>query len=309
MPEEILNVKPVEPNGSGPIVSVIVPTQGTRASLAAALRSALAQNCPALEIVVVDDAVAERDWPRRPDLAEALADPRVRVVAFNEGRGCAAAKNAGLRAARGKWVCYLDDDNRYLADKVEAQRALAERTDSALVVCGMEVEAGGRRRVKQVEAERFAGEGLLLDLLPDTNVLFHRREGAPWWDEELGTADDACHAQALIATFGLTEVPSVPRPLVVYRAHREARANRGGDRHYRGQRRFLVRWARRYSKKARRVMTARIQLATQRFDGGTWSGWWRWSWRLLAVGGIREWRLVANTAAARLPLVRRWIVS
>jgi len=89
------------PRGESPEVSIILPTQGVRASLPGALRSALAQDFASFEVVVADDSIDAVGWTSQEEVRALLADPRVRVVPFHQGRGCAKAKNAGLRAARG----------------------------------------------------------------------------------------------------------------------------------------------------------------------------------------------------------------
>ena len=292
-----------------PEVSLILPTQGTRVSLLAALRSALAQDFASFELVVVDDSVGESDWSRSPEIAVCLADPRVRLVPFHQARGCAAAKNAGLRAARGRWVCYLDDDNEYRPEKIRAQHATAVATGSPIALCGIEFRANGRRRLRQVHATRFAGDELLLAAHADTNVLFHQRESAPAWDESLGTVDDACLFQALITEHRVTSVPNVPQPLVIYHAHGGERANRGFERLYRGQRRLIVRWSRGYTTRARRVLLLRALVAFCKFETGRWGRLASRGRALVHVGGWGEWRVVANAAGVKLPLVRRWMVT
>lgn len=294
---------------NAPEVSLVLPTQGARASLAAALRSALAQDFSSFEVLVVDDAAGETNWKRTPEIAALLADPRVRLVPFNEARGCAAAKNAGLRAARGRWVCYLDDDNEYLPGKIGAQHAAAVASDSPVVLCGLEFRVSGRRRFRQVTTQNFSGDGRLLAAHADTNVIFHLRAAAPAWDEALGTADDACFFQALLARHRLVTVPNVAQPLVIYHAHSGERANRALARLYRGERRLIVRWARGYSRWARRVLLARALVAFCKFESGRWGRFAARGWCLLRVGGLREWRTVANAAGVKLPFVRRWMVT
>lgn len=292
-----------------PAVSLIIPTRGDRPSLAQALESALAQNFPSIEIVVVDDARPDSGWRQNAEHASWLSDPRVRVVSFRQGRGCAAAKNAGLRAALGEWVCYLDDDNEYRPDKVAAQHALATASGSSLVLCGLEIRAGGRRVRRQVDRDRFQRDDLLLVAIPDTNVLFHRRETAPEWDEELGTVDDACFFQAYVTQEGLQSVPNVPRALAIYRAHLGPRANRGFERHYRGQRRLIVRWSRNYGEHAQQILLLRALVSFCKFRRGGWSRLARLGWRLVRTGDWREWRLVANAMGVKLPVIRRWMVT
>jgi glycosyltransferase involved in cell wall biosynthesis len=86
--------------------SIVVPTHGRPAQLRSCLETLAAQEpAGAFEIVVVDDGSPE------PDAIEAAAAgvPATTVVRFG-GRGPAAARNAGVAAARGPIVCFTDDD-------------------------------------------------------------------------------------------------------------------------------------------------------------------------------------------------------
>ena len=78
------------------MISVVVPTCDRPASLARCLAALAQQRAPAVEVIVVDDG------------GGAVA-PGARVIA-SAGRGPAAARNAGARAARGSIVCFTDDD-------------------------------------------------------------------------------------------------------------------------------------------------------------------------------------------------------
>jgi len=91
-------------SGSAPgRVSVVVPTRGRAQALARCLAALRAQTLEC-ELIVVDDA--ERPDPQVLRLA---ADAGARVV-HTGGAGPAAARNAGARAARGRIVCFTDDD-------------------------------------------------------------------------------------------------------------------------------------------------------------------------------------------------------
>lgn len=294
---------------NAPDVTLIIPTQGRRDSLLAALLSARRQDHPSLEIVVVDDAVDGVDWRQTPELACCLADPRIRVVPFHQGRGCAAAKNAGWRVARGRWLCYLDDDNTCAPDRVSRQLACAEATGSPVVLAAFTVWVGARRRPRQCDCQEFRGDDLLLEAAPDTNVLFHRREDFVGWDEDLGTVDDACLFQALILHYGLRVVPNVPDSLVDYVAHDGSRANLGGKRFRSGQRRLLIRWSRSYSPRARRILLLRSLIALLKYRPGGWLRLAALGCRLLCLGGLREWRVLANATGVKLPIIRRWMIT
>lgn len=100
-----------------PLVSCIVPVHNGEKHLGATLASIVAQSWSNLEIVVVDDHSTDAS----AEIAAAV-DPRVRVVPC-EGRGPAAARNAGVLAARGDYVAFLDADDLWLAHKLEVQMA------------------------------------------------------------------------------------------------------------------------------------------------------------------------------------------
>lgn len=109
-----------------PLVSAVIPTRGRPELLANAVRSALRQTWPRMEVVVVVDG---------PDAVTAaqvagFTDPRIRVRFLDEERGACDARNAGVRAAQGEWIALLDDDDEWLPDKIEQQmRAIRAMPD------------------------------------------------------------------------------------------------------------------------------------------------------------------------------------
>lgn len=88
------------------VLTVVVPTRDRPALLRRAVASALAQDLPDVEVVVVDDGSSTP--PQLPP------DPRLRVLRHERPRGGAAARNTGTRAGTGRFVTYLDDDDELL---------------------------------------------------------------------------------------------------------------------------------------------------------------------------------------------------
>jgi GT2 family glycosyltransferase len=98
------------------LVSVLIPCRNAAPWLEQALRSALDQTWPRVEVVVVDDGSTDGSF----DLARRFASARCHVVK-QEARGASAARNHALRLAQGDFIQYLDADDFIAADKIALQ--------------------------------------------------------------------------------------------------------------------------------------------------------------------------------------------
>ncbi len=128
---------------SPPTVSVVIPTHNRISLLPRAIRSVLRQSFSDLEVLVVDDG--STDGTAR--LLESFDDPRLRVLRFPERRGAPAARNAGIREARGAWIAFQDSDDAWLPDKLEVQMAaLRSEPEAAFCYSDLLFLRGGRRR-------------------------------------------------------------------------------------------------------------------------------------------------------------------
>ncbi|MDR3349858.1 MAG: glycosyltransferase family 2 protein [Acidaminococcales bacterium] len=103
----------------GRLVSIVTPARDSGLYIAETIESVLAQTYPAWEMLIVDDGSADDT----ADIARkyAAADRRVRLIALPANVGAAAARNIGIRAARGRFVAFLDSDDLWLAEKLRAQ--------------------------------------------------------------------------------------------------------------------------------------------------------------------------------------------
>lgn len=110
-----------------PIVSAIIPTHGRPRLLERAITSALTQTLTDIEVIVVVDG---HDEDTETALAE-VDDPRVRVVVLAVAHGPGGARNAGVLAARAEWIAFLDDDDEWLADKLQIQLSAAQAQDAS----------------------------------------------------------------------------------------------------------------------------------------------------------------------------------
>lgn len=102
-----------------PLVSVVVTTYRPDPWLATAVRALLDQTWPRLEVVVVDDA----SGPEHVDGVTRLASlvPGARVVVRESNGGAYLARNDGVAATTGEYVCFLDADDWIHPERVERQ--------------------------------------------------------------------------------------------------------------------------------------------------------------------------------------------
>lgn len=117
---------------SAPDASVVLLTRNRPSMLAQALQSVLGQRGVDLEVLVVDNGSTSPDALVVPG----IDDPRVRVLEQGANRRVADARNAGLEAARGTWVGYLDDDDLWGPDKVRHQIDVGEGSGRSWVYTG-----------------------------------------------------------------------------------------------------------------------------------------------------------------------------
>lgn len=117
---------------STPLISVIVPLFGAERFIGDALGSLLVQDVPDWEAVVIDDGSTDRG----PEIARAFAarDPRFRVIS-QPNAGLPAARNSGIDAARGRWLRFLDADDRVPPGGLRTLLELGDRASDGLV-CG-----------------------------------------------------------------------------------------------------------------------------------------------------------------------------
>lgn len=110
-----------------PLISAVIPCFNTRDCVAGAVRSALAQQDAAVEVVVVDDGSTDGT----PEEVERVfaGDPRVRVIRQPRNLGPSAARNVGFAAARGQWTALLDSDDSWRADRIDLLLRHADKAD------------------------------------------------------------------------------------------------------------------------------------------------------------------------------------
>ncbi|MBO4864601.1 MAG: glycosyltransferase family 2 protein [Eubacterium sp.] len=132
------------------MVSVIIPCHNNRGEVGHAVTSVLKQTYDKIEVIVVDNGSSEP-----LTLSEAyLSDPRVRVLTFKEPLGAAGARNEGVKAAKGRYVAFLDADDYWEADKLSHQmkalkRCAEKKTEPVLCFTARRLYRSGGGRIKK----------------------------------------------------------------------------------------------------------------------------------------------------------------
>lgn len=124
-----------------PLVTVVIPTYKRASLVSRAIRSVQNQTYKNLEIIVVDDASPDNT----EEVVKGIADTRVRYIRHARNSGLAAAgRNTGIRAAHGKYIAFLDDDDQWRETMVEKQLESIKTNDA--VLCAARVDSRGIKR-------------------------------------------------------------------------------------------------------------------------------------------------------------------
>ncbi len=126
-----------------PVVTAVIPTHNRPELVLRAVGSALAQTYPHMEVVVIIDG---------PDAATETAlnsvhDSRMRVIKLPSRLGGSDARNAGVEAAHGEWIAFLDDDDEWLPHKIATQMRYVAGPAPVVVASQMLVRTAGKQLV------------------------------------------------------------------------------------------------------------------------------------------------------------------
>ncbi|MDE3051520.1 MAG: glycosyltransferase [Nitrospirota bacterium] len=167
-----------------PLVSVVIPTRNKPPLVVRAVRSALRQTLDAIEVIVVvdgsDEATVQALGP--------IGDSRLIVKPLSRNLGPAEARNAGVEAARGRWIAFLDHDDEWLPNKLDLQLCTArqstfrhpiiscrfiKRSETTDVVLPRRLPASGELMSEYLfrRTRLFGGEGLV-----QTSTIFTAKE-------------------------------------------------------------------------------------------------------------------------------------
>jgi len=296
-----------------PLVSIVLPAFNRAGYLRSAIESVLGQSLTSWEMIVADDG----SGPEAAEYLRGLGDPRIRVLWLAHSGNPSVARNAALRDARGTYVAFLDSDDLWEPNKLEAQtaalRARGECHWSFTNVDWIDA-AGGLMRPRErfvPHTGRIVEAVLTIDAyiaLPTVLVEQRLLDEAGLFDEELRFGEDYDLWLRLAAR---SDVVAMTDKLTRVRVH--------ADNHSHDRRGFYQDWMRLYEKAAARTTDPRLlaicqqrraalavglasieaangrtaasyrMLANALPDGWRYGGWWLSAARMVVSSSLPPW--------------------
>lgn len=112
-------------------VSVIIPVYNVESYVAECLESVLRQNFESFEIICVDDCSQDSSMEIVRDYAQ--KDKRIEIITHSCNQGLAAARNTGIKNAKGKYILFVDSDDKIIPGTLSELFVFAEENSADIV--------------------------------------------------------------------------------------------------------------------------------------------------------------------------------
>jgi glycosyltransferase involved in cell wall biosynthesis len=189
-------------------ISVIIPTYNRVSALPRAVASVLAQKGADFELIIVDDGSTD-DTSKNPvpySTGHGTPGPkdtahgscfRVRFFRSEKNNGPAAARNLGIKEAKGEWIAFLDSDDEWKPGKLKAQLEFFRENPDHLICQTEEIWVRNGVRVNPMKKHKKSGGWIFEKCLPlcvvsPSAVMMHRKllNEVGLFDESLPACED-----------------------------------------------------------------------------------------------------------------------
>jgi glycosyltransferase involved in cell wall biosynthesis len=219
-----------------PLFSILLTTHNRSQFLPRAIRSVLQQRFTDFELIIIDDNSTDNT---QAVLAQ-FKDPRITSIQHTHNQGVSAARNTGIQQARGEYICFLDDDDEYLADYLQEIYLFLQKNKKPFIgfiwtgiasVYTADNLAHGKAMVKE-ECWDLSKEKNLLYLarVAFYGVTFHRQcfEQVGLFNPELHFGEDVDIIFRILSA-GLAHA-AIPKVLIKIHIHEHTSLSRSIDR-------------------------------------------------------------------------------
>ncbi len=112
-----------------PVVSVVTALYNSASFIGETIESVLAQSFSDWEMIIVDDCSTDNSASIAAGYSE--KDSRIVIISLKENGGAAISRNTAIEAAKGRYIAFLDSDDRWHHDKLEKQLAFMQKSNFA----------------------------------------------------------------------------------------------------------------------------------------------------------------------------------
>jgi glycosyltransferase involved in cell wall biosynthesis len=199
------------------LISVVVPVYNGELTIEKTVRSVLSQTFPDFELIVINDGSVDSTL----DILTNIQDPRIKVFSYPNA-GLSASRNRGIEHACGEFISFIDADDLWTPDKLEAQlNALQEYPEVTVAYSWTDfIDEGGNSLGygihRTVNGYVFPNLLTFYFIGSGSNALIRKQvfDEVGGFDESLTSAEDLDMFLRLAARF---QFMAVPRPQILYR--------------------------------------------------------------------------------------------
>ena len=218
------------------LISVVIPVFGHPEELGRALKSVLAQTYGSFEILVVDDG-SQEDIRK---VCEVFNDERIRYFRNEKHVNANAARNRGIKEAKGEFVAMLDADDEFLPDHLQRRIEKTAKWKCDGIFGSAYIFDGDRERIKKsrpLKKYESMADYLLTDGFCPTPSHFYRLDAIKTvpWDEALFRNQDYDLSIRFSEKFDFRCDPSPTVRVHWLKGHKQ----KLGDEHFRSQKAFV----------------------------------------------------------------------
>ena len=114
-----------------PLVSIIIPVYNHEKYILETIKSVIDQAYENIEIIIIDDGSEDSSGK----IVERIKDNRINYF-YQKNRGVSAARNQGLKIAKGEFVAFIDSDDTWKSDKLQKEMELLLKSEAGACYCG-----------------------------------------------------------------------------------------------------------------------------------------------------------------------------
>lgn len=174
-------------------ISVVIPTYNRKKYIKRAIDSVIRQSYKSFEIIVIDDGSTDGTYEL---IKQSYSSSQISLKK-QKNKGVSAARNKGVKLAKGDWIAFLDSDDEWFENKLELQAREIKKSKTFMICHTNEIWIRNGIRVNQMKKHQKYGGAIFkkcLDMcrISPSSVMIHRRifDEIGLFDEDLIICED-----------------------------------------------------------------------------------------------------------------------